>query len=203
MKNRKSTDHDGIRNKILKLCSPIIEGYLVDAVNKAIETQCFPKNLKEAKVIALSKEGDTSSPESYRPISLLSAMSKVFEKILYTRKRKFFSQTNLFADNQFGFRNQYSCLHGTAQTTQFLSEWYDLRSEGYACFNDIKKAFDTIDLSILLSKLESCGFRAPVLHLRKDYLTDRFQFVSRKDKMNKLIKNFNTNARPYELILSV
>ena len=174
MKNKKSTDHDGIRNKFLKLCSPIIQPYLVHAVNKAIETKCFPKNLKEAKVFVLSKEGDTSSPDNYRPISLLSAMSKVFEKNFYKRNTKFFSQTKLFADNQFGFRNQYSCLHATAQTSQFLNEWYDLRSEGYASFIDIKKAFDTIDLSVLLSKLESCSVRAPVLHLREDYLTDRF-----------------------------
>ena len=56
MKNKKSTDHDGISNEILKLCFPIIEPYLVDATNKAIETQCFPKCLKVAKVTALFKK---------------------------------------------------------------------------------------------------------------------------------------------------
>ena len=74
MKNKKSTVHDGNRNELLKLCSSIIEQYLMDAINKTSETQRFRICLKVAKIIELfQKKTSTSVPENYCPIGLLSA----------------------------------------------------------------------------------------------------------------------------------
>ena len=68
----------------------MIEQHLSEAFNECIKVGNFPDCLKIAKVIALHKKGDYSDPENYRPISLLSTLSKVFEKLLYNRMIHFF-----------------------------------------------------------------------------------------------------------------
>ena len=72
MKSKSSTGNDEISNKILKLCSPINDPYLAEAINYAIESEHFPDCLKIAKVIPVFKKGKTDDPSNYRPISLLS-----------------------------------------------------------------------------------------------------------------------------------
>ena len=83
LKNKKSQGHDDISNEILKCCSPIVEPYLAVAFNRAIAEFKFLSALKIAKIISLFKKGDRAKLEKYRPIGLLSSLSKVFEKILY------------------------------------------------------------------------------------------------------------------------
>ena len=139
MKIKKSIGLDGLSNEIRKLFSPIIEPYLVDAIHKAIETQCFPESLKMAKVIALFKKGDASLPETFCLISLLSSMSKVFRNLFYKKMTKSLNKNKHFAENQFSFRKQFSCLYEIAQKSKFLHESYNLRSEGCGGLIDMKK----------------------------------------------------------------
>ena len=106
MKNKKSSGHDGISNEILKCCSPVIENYLTNCFNNCIEKQFFPNSLKVAKVIPLYKKGNANDPGNYRPISLLSSLSKVFEKLLYHRwlvfsiRRVYSLQNNMVLDQE-------------------------------------------------------------------------------------------------------
>ena len=79
MKNKKS-GHYGISNEILKCCSPILEPFLVRIFNQCITNCIFPECFKIANVIPLYKKGDKTDPHNYRPISLLSSLSKIFEK---------------------------------------------------------------------------------------------------------------------------
>lgn len=106
LKNKKSTGHDGLSNEMLKQCSPVIEKYLSEAFNNSIAKTQFPDFLKLAKVVPIFKKGDRTSPENYRPISLLCSISKVFEKLLYNRMVHFFVKNKLFATEQFGFRKK-------------------------------------------------------------------------------------------------
>ena len=89
MKNKKSSGSNGISNEILKCCSPVVDEHLCKAFNECLKVGIFPECLKSAKVIALHKKGEYSDRENYRPISLLSSLSKVFEKLLYTRMISF------------------------------------------------------------------------------------------------------------------
>ena len=109
MKNKKNSGHDGISNEILKCCSPVIEIYLTNCFNNCIEKQFFPNSLKIAKVIPLYKKGNANDPGNYRPICLLSSLSKVFEKLLYNRMVSFFNKKGLFTAKQYGFRSRKSC----------------------------------------------------------------------------------------------
>ena len=177
LKNKKSTGHDGISHEILKCCSPIIEPYVADVFNKCLEQSIFPEPLKKARVIPLFKKGDRSNPENYRPISLLTSLSKVFEKVLCKRMTKFFKRNESFTPNQYGFRNKRSCTHAIGEVLDYIRNKMEKRNAGSACFIDLKKAFDTLDHKILLQKLEKYGFRGKILCLLTNYLENRQQYV--------------------------
>ena len=186
LKNKKSTGHDGISNEILKCCSPVVDSFLADAINKAINEHVFPETLKVAKVIPLYKKGDYEKPENYRPISLLSSISKVFEKLLYKRILKFCKKHKLISSDQYGFRSSRSCVDAISTVTEYIREAVEKKHTGHACFIDLQKAFDTLDHSILLKKLNFLGFRGPVNDLLKSYLENRTQYVYHDEKVTKM-----------------
>ena len=144
----------------------------------------FPDSLKIAKVIPLYKKGNKTDPGNYRPISLLSTISKILEKILLKRMMKFCVKNNLLANNQFGFRSKMPCVHAVATITEYIRNVIANKSTGQASFIDLSKAFDTIDHEILLLKIERYGFGGPILELLKNYLIGRTQFVSAGCKKN-------------------
>ena len=177
LKNKKSIGHDGISNEMLKCCSPIIEKYIVKAFNRCIDLKKFPNFLKVAKVVPVFKKGERDNPENYRPISLLTSISKLFEKLLYSRMVNFFNTNKLFSPMQFGFRAKHSCVHAIVSITDYMRDEIDKRNSGQACFLDLKKAFDSLDHTVLMNKLYSYGFRGPTHELIEDYLSNRWQFV--------------------------
>ena len=174
-KNKKSSGHDGISTKILESCSPIIKNCF--SFNNCIEKQSFPECLKIAKVLPFFKKGDESLPCNYRPISRLSSLCKIFEKLLYKRMIKFFNKNNHFTPAQYGFKPKYSCAHAIAEITDFIRDEIDEKSNKIACFIDLQKAFDSLDHKLLLAKLGNYGFRGRIYNIMVDYLSSRSQYV--------------------------
>ena len=84
-------------------------------------------------------KGDKANPENYRPISLLSPIGKIIEKILYKQMNKYFTKYNLYSKNQFGFRSKRSCNHAVAELTDYIRNAIDERRSGSACFIDLKR----------------------------------------------------------------
>ena len=119
-------------------------------INRSIQEGFFPVCLKTAKVIPLHKNGSFENPSNYRPISLLSSLSKVFEKVLNTRMVEFLEKHQLLSNIQFGFRPKRSCTHAIASVTELMRNVIDSQKMGFACFIDFQKAFDTIDHSLLI-----------------------------------------------------
>ena len=78
-------------------------------LNESLRLGVFPEKLKFAKVVPVHKGGDKTLVENYRPISLLTTFSKVFEKVMYSRLYKFLTENGTLNDNQFGFRSGRSC----------------------------------------------------------------------------------------------
>ena len=177
MKN-KSSGHDGISNEILKCWSPILEPFLVRIFNQCITNYIFPECFKIVKVIPLYKKGDKTDPHNYRPIRLLSSLSKIFEKNLPKRMMMFCQINKLLNPVQYGFRNKMSCTDAIDAVTDYIRNVIDKKLTGQVCFIDLQKAFDTIDHKILLRKLEKHGLRGNINELNGNYLTDRWQYVS-------------------------
>ena len=115
---------------------------------------------------------------NYRPISLLSNVNKIFEKLVYSRLYSFLEIHNCIFELQFGFRAKHSTQHALASLTEMVKSALD--DESFACgiFVDFAKAFDTVDHEILLKKLEHYGVRGLANDWFRSYLTNRKQFVS-------------------------
>ena len=106
LKNTKSSGYDDFSTKFIKLSATIIAPELVKIFNLAIREGTYPDKLKIAKVIPIFKKGDQTSVNNYRPISILSIINKIFEKILYSRLIKFVDKSNILYKYQFGFRKK-------------------------------------------------------------------------------------------------
>ena len=130
LKNKKSYGMDGISSEILKCCSPIIERHLALAFKKCIDEGVFSDILKIAKVVPLFKRGDIKDPANYRPISHLSSLSKVFEKISHNRMIPFTEKNGLICPMRNGSRNNMSCVDAIAAITEFVRSELDKKAQG-------------------------------------------------------------------------
>ena len=171
--NKRSSGHDNISNILLKDIIDYIALALTEVFNKSMMTGEFPTVMKLAEVVPLYKSKEHSLEANYRPISLLTTMSKVLEKIVYRRVYKFLQDTHQIYDNQFGFRVNHSCEHAIGQVVSSIVKNNENRKYSCCVLLDLSKAFDTIEHTILLSKLELYGIRGNVLSWFKSYLTDR------------------------------
>ena len=137
-----------------------------------------PQQLKIAKVIPIFKSGSRNSMDNYRPISLLCVFSKILEKIMFNRLSSFLETNNIICPEQFGFRKSHSTTHPLTLFINQIAEHLNKKEHSIAIFCDLKKAFDTVDFKILLTKLHNIGVRGTELLWFQDYLCNRKQFVS-------------------------
>ena len=177
LKNNKSTGPNSIPTKILKLTKKIISEPLCNIINISFNTGVFPESMKSAKVIPIFKKGDETQITNYRPISVLSNISKIFEKLMHTRLYNFLDNSGTFYENQYGFRNKHSTNHALIQITEEIREAIDNNKFACGVFIDLQKAFDTVNHNILLGKLQQYGIRGTTLKWFQTYLQNRTQFV--------------------------
>lgn len=178
LKERKSPGPDMISAKFIKIHYAIFAPLLTDVFNEMISTGNFPECLKVAKVIPIFKSGDPRELNNYRPISCLSVLDKILEKMLACRIMNYASHFGLIFSHQYGFRKGSGTLSATCDLVEGIYESLDAKRMVGAVFIDLKKAFDTINHELLLEKLELFGIRGTTLTLLESYLTNRQQFVS-------------------------
>ena len=178
LKNKTSESFDEISPKLLKLLKESLVFPLYIIINKCLNEGVFPEKLKLAKVYPLAKCSQTEYATNYRPISILSAFSKVFEKVINCRLVSFFDRNRILYDKQYGFRPKHSTIDAVYDLITGIENNLEKRMKSLVTFVDLSKAFDSIDHSILFSKLDLYGIRGTPLRLLQSYLTGRKQAVA-------------------------
>ena len=184
----KSTGPDKIPVKLLKLIALIIAEPLSKLYNKSLALGVYPSKFKEAHVHPIFKnKGTPSDYTCYRPISILSSLSKVFEKIVYKRVYSHLSEHNLLTDKQSGYRSNHSTQQQLIYLTHNMYKALDKGRDFTEIYLDISKYFDKIWNTGLLHKCKhEFGITDSLLDWMTSYLTDRRQRVKIGDQISTL-----------------
>ena len=175
---KKSCGPDQIAPSFLKNHHQFFALLLTDVFNEIIRTGHYPNCLKVARVVPIFKSGDPKVLANYRPISCLSMLNKIIEKLLVQRINDYVSHFKLLYTHQYGFREGSSTLSAACDLVEDIYDALDNKQIAGALFIDLKKAFDTIDHSILLEKLELLGIRGISKTIIESYLSNRRQYVT-------------------------
>ena len=174
----KSTGPSSIPSKFLHYMSDSLTVPLTLFINTCFSSGIHPMKLKIAKVVPIFKKGSKLIPANYRPISLLSNINKIIEKLVFSRVFSHIQSNNLIYNNQYGFRPKHSTDHALIQITESIREALDDGKYACAVFVDFQKAFDTVNHSILIKKLDYFGIGGKIKEWLKSYLSNRRHFVS-------------------------
>ena len=173
-KNMKAPGDDGIFYILIKKLPESSLSFLVDIFNKCFQLAYFPDKWKNAKVVPILKpDKNPAEASSYRPISLLSSISKLFEKVILNRMMAHINENSIFANEQFGFRHGHSTTHQLLRVTNLIRS---NKSEGYStglALLDIEKAFDSVWHEGLIVKLKNFNFPTYIVRIIQSYLSNR------------------------------
>ena len=141
--------------------------------NLSLSEGIFPDAMKLADVVLLLKGGNKCFLNNYRPISLLPTISKLLEKIVYSRTYEFLTKHEALFQSQYGLRKKHSCEHAITELVGEICKGYENKCHTIAIFIDLSKAFDTISHEILIQKLEHYGIRGIYLKWFQSYLQNQ------------------------------
>ena len=175
LKESKSTGPDKINARLVKDSAKVICPTLTKIFNNSLQQGIFPEDLKNATISPIYKNGDKSDCSNYRPISVLSNVAKILEKIVYNQLISYINENNNLTNSQFGFRKSHSTTTSLLKST---NKWLLNIDKGLingVLFLDLRKAFDTVDHKILIDKLKFYGITGNTLNWFISYLDKRYQ----------------------------
>ena len=182
----KSVGYDSFHPKVLREIALYIKQPPTSIFNKSFATG----GLKISLITPVYKNEDKSLFSNYRPVAVFSCFSKILEKLMYKKLMDYIERHNILYDKQYGFRKKRSIEMPIIELTTKLSEAIDEGKLTAGIFLDLLKAFDTVDHSIIISKLEHYGIRGIALQWFKNYLLNIYQIVKFKNSQSekKMIK---------------
>lgn len=182
---------DGIKPQVLKFLKKELANPLCHLINQMFHTGIYPDIFKSAIVIPINKSGKKNDIRDYRPISILTSINKVIEKIIYHRIMNFVNINELLYKRQYGFRGKSNTEVAAVELINEIRKNIDNKKKVSLVMMDVQKAFDSVNTEQLLMSLERSGIRGIALNLIKSYLSDRKQIVKVGNCLStlKIVKN--------------
>ncbi len=177
LKNTHSSGWDSMTNSMIKHAANIISLPISININQILTTGTFPDKLKVSKIIPIFKKNDKAVISNYRPIALLPVISKIVEKVMQEQLTYYIEDNRLLYEHQYGFRKGHSTELAALELIDRVTSNLDKGEVPLTIFLDLSKAFDTLNHTILLSKLKHYGVTGIALSLFSNYLTQRTQYV--------------------------
>ena len=185
-KSKKAPGRDGIQNIILKNLPQKIIAQLTNIFNACFRLSYFPKYWKTANILAFKKpKKNKSLPESYRPISLLPTLSKIFERIILNRIINFENESKIIIPEQFGFMKNKSTVQQLVRITNTISNNFNINKSTAMILLDIEKAFDTVWHQGLIYKLAEYKVPLYIIKIIIHYLRNRKFFTTVNNRTSK------------------
>ena len=166
-----------IPRKCIKHAANHIYEALSMVFNQSLLQGIFPENFKVSKLTPIDKGGQETNPYNYRPISTLSALTQIFEKLICKQLVNYLEKHAILYEFQFGFRKGHSTSQAIAEIADNLRNAIDNNLYSCGVFLDFSKAFDTVNHTTLLKKMERYGIRGVPLQFFASCLTNRQQYV--------------------------
>jgi len=168
---------DGISITMIKQCLVHIIPCLCHIFDHCLQYGVFPSIWKMAQVIPIPKKKEPVDPRDFRPVSLISVLAKICEKIVFSQINKYLSEKNILSSAQSGFRKGHSTTTTLIKTTDEIRAAIDNRELSLMILFDFSKAFEKVHHNLLIVKLKSMGFSRAALSWFEAYLTSRQQRV--------------------------
>ena len=175
----KATQQSDIPTKILRENDEFFARFFHENFNLCIDVDIFPSELKIADVTPAYKKKSKYSKDNYMPVSILSNISKIYERCIYDQIEKYFN--DVLSKCQCGFRKGYSAQHCLMSLIEKWKESVDSGGAFGALLTDLSKAFDCLPHDLLIAKLNAYGFDKKALKLIHSYLSNRKQRVKVND----------------------
>lgn len=197
LKSTNSVGYDGISTRIIKYVSELISGHLSYIINLCISSGVYPDALKVSVIKPLFKKNSKEHMANYRPISLIPIISKIFEKYIYKELYRYIEKNHILCDEQKGFRENRTINMAIYEFLHRVMMNMDKRIPVSAIFCDMTQAFDYVNHSDLLRKLEAYGIRGNILNLIQSYLSNRRQYteITKINIMKKREEVYSSNER--------
>ena len=176
----KVSQQSDIPTKIVKQNSDYFAEYFYENINQCISKSVLPSDLKLADVTPVYKKKSKNSKDNYRPVSILSNISKIYERCTYDQIQLFFDSAS--SKYQCGFRRGYNAQHCLVSSIEKWKKSVDNGGAFGALFTDLSKAFDCLPHELLIAKLDAYGFDKSSLKLIHSYLSNRKQRVKVNDR---------------------
>ena len=158
----KATQNTDIPTKIIQENSDIFGDFIFSNFNCYINTSSYPSLLKRADITPVHKKDSKSEKNNYRPVSILSNISKVYERIIFKQMSEFF-ESSFFSKYQCGFRKGFSAQHCLVSMLEKWKSATDNKKSFGALLTDLSKAFDCLSHDLLIAKLNAYGFNMSAL----------------------------------------
>ena len=166
---------DNIGPKMIKDLKHVLSNTLADLINKSFEEGIFPQCLKAAIITPIFKEGDKEQINNYRPISVLTTISKIFERVVSDQLSQFLEINKIISKYQHAYRKKHSSITCLFEILNLIYRCIDEKKYVAIASLDLSKAFDSIDHHLLLEKLKMTGLEGNSLEWISSYLSNRSQ----------------------------